>query len=113
VIRAEAALRLPTAQLSEEELRKADTVEREIETLVLKGMERRGVDLNIAETSSNIIAEVNQRLKQAGYNAQWQALIESHPLNKAMNKLVGFKLSLSPTDESYRAAEALSAIAQS
>lgn len=113
MIRAEAALRLPTAQLNEEEIRRANIIMQEIETSVMAKMERRGVDLNIAESSSNVIAEVNQRLKRAGYNAQWQALLETHPLNKATTKHVGFKLSLSPSDESYQAADAVSSIAQS
>lgn len=102
MIPATEALRLPSAQLSVDEIAAADALEAEIEAHVSKFMERRGCDFVVKETRNNVIAEINQRLKTAGYQFQWQPLVEQHPLNKAVQKHVGFRLTLAPNDEAYR-----------
>jgi hypothetical protein len=104
VIPAVEALQLPTAQLSPDELVAADGLESMIEQHVKTSMTRQGVNIEIKEARPDIIADVSQRLKAAGYQAQWAPLVEAHPLNKAQQQLVGFRLSLAPSDESYRAA---------
>lgn len=98
------ALSLPTAKLSAEDVEAADKLETLIELHVKSNMKRQGVVLEISEVRGDVIADVSQRLKDAGYQVQWTPLVEQHPLNKAQQKLVGFRLSLAPTDESYRAA---------
>ena len=98
------ALQLPTAQLSPEELAAADKLELFIEEHVKTNMTHQGANIEIKEGRPDIIANVSQRLKAAGYQAQWAPLVEPHPLNKAQQVLVGFRLSLAPSDESYRAA---------
>ena len=98
------ALRLPNAQLTVEEIAAADALEAFIEDHVRKNMARRGCELAVKETNANIIAEVNQRLKAAGYLPQWQALVERNKFNAATQQHVGFQLALGPTDESYRTA---------
>ena len=104
MISAVEALQRPTAQLSPEELAAADKLELFIEEYVDKNMAYQGVNIEIKEVLPSIVANVSQRLKAAGYQAQWTPLVESHPLNKAQQRLVGFQLSLAPTDDSYRAA---------
>ena len=97
------ALRLPSAQLSEEERAGADKLEIEIEIHIRKFMERRGCDFETKETRGNVIAEINQRLKAAGYVPQWKPLLERHKLNNAAVTHVGFGLSLAPSDPAYAA----------
>ena len=105
MISAAEALRLPSAQLTPEESTAADTLEDEIETHVRQHMERRGIEFSTKEKRGNVIAEVNQRLKGAGYLPQWQAIIEQGKFST--NRVhTGFGLSLAPTDEAYRAATA-------
>lgn len=106
MISAAEALRLPSAQLTPEESASADALEMSIESYVRLKMERRGCEYTTPETRPNIIAEVNQRLKTAGYQPQWQALVEQSVVKGAAPRHVGFKLALAPTDEAYRAATA-------
>jgi uncharacterized protein YcbX len=102
VIPAVEALQLPGAALSAEEREAADKLELAIEAHVRSKMTRQGVTFVTEETRGEVIADVNQRLKAAGYQSQWTAQVEQHPLNKALQRVVGFSLSLAPTDESYR-----------
>ena len=101
MIAAKEALRLPSAQLSATEVEDANKLEAQIEESVIKSMERRGCDLTTNVTNGNVIAEVNQRLKRAGYLPQWRALVEKHKLDAAVQQHVGFQLSLSPSDDAY------------
>jgi hypothetical protein len=103
VITAIEALKLKTAQLSADDLATVDRLESQIEEHIRMHMEHRGCELSLKETNNNIIAELNQRLKEAGYATQWGALTESHPLNAAKKVVVGFHLVLAPTDEAYGA----------
>lgn len=102
MISAKDALKLSTAQLSPKDKEEADKLEAEIEIVVSKTMEYRGCELTVSTTNGNAIAEVNQRLKRAGYQPQWQALVEQHKLNAALQTHVGFRLSLSPNDDAYQ-----------
>lgn len=109
MISAAEALRLPSAQLTSEESTASDALETAIEAHVRLKMERRGCEYTTEEKRPNVIAEVNQRLKRAGYQPQWQALVQQ---GKFSNNRVhmGFSLSLAPTDEAYQAVgEVLSA----
>ena len=104
MIPASEALNLSCAQLTVEETAAANALEAFIEEHVRQHMARRGCELAVKETNANVIAEVNQRLKWAGYIPQWQALVERNKFNAATQQHVGFQLSLGPTDESYRTA---------
>jgi hypothetical protein len=106
VIPAIEALQLPSAVLSDEERAAADELEKMIEEHVRKRMEFRGIEMEGKETRSNVLAAVNHRLVAAGYNAQWQLQANKHPLNAALTQIVGFKLSLSPNADAYRATTA-------
>lgn len=97
------ALQLPTATLTDEERTGADELEAQIEKSVREKMEFRGIEIEGKETRSNVISAVNHRLVAAGYNAQWSLTAEKHPLNAALTKIVGFKLSLAPNADAYRA----------
>jgi hypothetical protein len=105
VIPAVEALRLQTAQLSDEEKAAADRIESEIEEAVRKGMTRSGLNFQSKENRPVVIAEINQRMKAAGYEPGAQLVVDVHPLNKAQQIVVGFRMGLAPTDESYRAYE--------
>jgi hypothetical protein len=104
VIPAVEALKLERAQLTPEDIEAINALELEIEAHVRENMEWRGVQFESKEKRPNIIAEVIQRLKVAGYEPRLEFMVEPHPLNKAIQQLVGFRLSLSPNDEAYRAA---------
>lgn len=99
MISAADALRLPCAQLSASEESAADALAASIEEHISAHMERRGVDLRISETRPNVIAEVNQRLMNAGWATQWKGLQSS--LGQG---LTGFSLALAPTADAYREA---------
>lgn len=100
------ALRLPTAELSDEERAGADALEAELEKYVRENMSFRGIEYEGKETRANVISAVNHRLVAAGYNAQWQLTANKHPLNAALTQIVGFKLALAPNADAYRAATA-------
>ncbi len=102
MIPASEALQLNTAKLTDEERAAADRLEAMIEEQVRKSMAYRGVDIEGKETNRNVLAAVNFRLIAAGYNAQWQIVMDQHPLNRAIQNVVGFKLALSPSTEAYR-----------
>ena len=104
MIRAEDALKLPNAQLSEAELQRADKALEQIEAYVREGMQHNGVDLKLTEREPKVIAHVHQQLKLAGWTPTWEALVEGHALNKAIRQVVGFRLILAPSDEAYAAA---------
>lgn len=107
MISAAEALRLPSAQLTSEERATADALEADIEAHVRLKMERRGCEFTTNETRSNVIAELNQRLKAAGFQPQWQAIIEPPRIGLGTPTHVGFKLALAPSDDAYRAAVSL------
>ncbi len=102
MIPASEALQLTSATLSDEERAAADRLEAHIEEEVKKRMTYRGVDIDGKETNRNVLAAVNHRLIAAGYNAQWQIVVDQHPLNRAVQHVVGFKLALSPSADAYR-----------
>lgn len=105
MISAAEALALSSAQLSAEELARVAELEAEIEAHIQKNMERRGTEFKGGkETNPNVLAELNQRIKSAGYAPDFKYVIEKHPLNAALTRLVGFEIGLYPTDDSYRAA---------
>jgi hypothetical protein len=104
MISAAEALSLPRAQLTAEEKAAADALESLIDENVRISMSRRGCNIEGKEFNPNVIAEVNQRLKTAGYMTNWQFVIEQNRFNKAVQQPIGFRLELFPTDEAYRKA---------
>ena len=104
MISAVEALQLPTAQLTAEEALAADKLESLIDEHIRTGMCHSGVDLQVTMTNANVIACVNQRLRANGWGTGWQPVIEQHRLNVAVQKHVGFKVSLFPDDEAYKEA---------
>lgn len=108
MISAVEALRLPSAMLTDEERTAADRIEAELEIHVRKYMEFRGVDFKTTETRNNVIAELNQRLKAAGWSTQWQRMSRPNRLSGGAQECVGHMLFIAPTDESYGVGELLS-----
>lgn len=97
------ALALSSAQLSDAQKTEADKLEAEIEKAVRGHMARNGLDMTVKQADPAIIAEVNQRLRAVGWSANWTPLTEEHRLNKAMRNIIGYGVSLFPSDDSYRA----------
>ena len=111
MITASEALRLPSAKLSPEEGRAADVLEQAIENHLIAHMTRAGCEepFTTKEKRSSVLAEVTQRLKEAGWIPQWQIVAEKGQFS---NNVVhtGWKLAaLGPTNEAYRAADEISA----
>ena len=71
-------------------------------------MQRNGCQIKVAVIDGAVIAEINQRLKRLGWNAQWMPIDERHALNKALVARVGFLLVLAPSDAAYVEADAIS-----
>jgi hypothetical protein len=108
VIPAVEALKLEGAQLTDEQKMAADKLEAAIDTHVRANMRINGVDYATEEKDPMVIAEVNQRLKRAGWLPQWEMRLERHRLNAAAPPtLIGFGLHLAPSDDAF--AEALRA----
>ena len=101
MITAKEALQLSTAQLSADELKAVEKLEAEIDAHVKESMQHRGCEIKLSETNGNVIAETNQRLKRAGYQPQWQQVVDKHKLNAAIQVTVGYHLFLAPDDDAY------------
>jgi hypothetical protein len=102
MIEASEALGLATAQLSDEDSKLVDSIEAQLTEHIKTKMERRGVDMKFdGITNSNVLAEINQRLKRAGWMPTWQPLVEPHPLHQNKQRLTGYMLSLAPSDTAY------------
>jgi hypothetical protein len=99
------ALMLPSAKLKEDEAAAADGLLVLIDDHVKKGMCRYGVDLETKMTNRNVIAEVNQRLRRAGWVTEWHPILEQHRLNAAVQNVTGYSLALYPKDEAYTEAD--------
>lgn len=96
------ALALSTAQLSADDLKLVEHIEAQLVEAIKTKMERRGVDVKLdGVTNANALAEINQRLKRAGWMPTWQPLVEPHPLHQNKQRLTGYMLSLAPSDSSY------------
>lgn len=109
MISAVEALRLPSAKLTVEELQAADELEKMIDAHVQKFMAWRGFDFIGKETRPNVIAEVNQRLRAAGFQTEIRFTGEKNRFNAAAPPTItGFSLNAFPTDEAYKAATSLS-----
>lgn len=107
MISAVEALRLPSAQLTPDEVRAADVLELAIENHVRAHMTWHGCEENFTtpEKRSHVMAEVNYRLRKAGWVAQWQMLVEKGRFSS--NQIhAGWTLTmLLPSDEARRDAE--------
>jgi hypothetical protein len=102
VIPAHEALTLPTAQLTEEQRDHADKLEEQIDKAVREHMRRNGLDMQVKQADPAVIAEVNQRLRAAGWGAVWNPIVDEHRLNKALRVIVGFSLNLFPSDDAEK-----------
>lgn len=108
MIPAAEALLLPSAKLSAEEQTAADELERAIEAHVLEKMERGGCIYQTREQSAPVLAEMALRLRRAGWHAQVGPWIVQTPFSREPTR-VGSTFALVPSDDAYRAAEAIAA----
>ncbi len=102
MIPASEALDLPTAQLTDDQRVRVEKLEALIEAHVRNAMERRGCDFHTTETDNNVVAEINQRLKAAGWITQFMRLQEPNPLNRGAPRDIGFMIHLGPSDDAYK-----------
>lgn len=98
MISATDALLLSRAQLTAQEKEAAALLALEVDAFINARMERRGcTDFATKEKNSNVIAEVNQRLRKAGWNTKWMPLHEK-------TTHIGWTLDLVPSDAAYNEA---------
>ena len=95
------ALGLPCAQLSEEERQRVKDLETEIENQIHQKMARRGMEVNLMETNPNVMAELGQRAKNAGYKVEMLPLTKRNRFNTAAEDHVGWRFIMIPGDEAY------------
>lgn len=100
------ALRLPGAQLSEEQEKAAHDLLDALDAHVRKHMERGGCSYQTTEVRPPVLAEVSYRLRLQHYQVQMGALNERSPLSQQPVR-TGTLIALIPTDEAYLGAEAL------
>ena len=99
------ALMLPSAQLNDEEKAAVALLEIEIGTYIDGHMERRGCyGFKTEETRSNVIADMNQRLRVQGWGTEWKPVYKVDPSDSRKRLMSGWTLDLFPTDESYNEA---------
>lgn len=102
MINAAEALALPSAQLSDDDVSLLSSLTMQISETIQSKMERRGLEMRLeGVTNGNVLAEINQQLKQSGWQPQWQPIVEQHPLNKTQQRVSGYILVLAPTDSAY------------
>jgi hypothetical protein len=109
VISAAEALCLACARLTDQEKIAAALLEVEIEAHIKAQMEFGGCNgdraFRTAETSGNVVAAVNQKLRRQGWITNWTPTY-GQPV-KGERSLTGWQLQLTPTDAAYAEAEAL------
>ena len=105
MIPASEALRLPSAQLSPEEVAAADALDAELDAHLRQHMQRGGATFDTKETRGPVIAEVTWRLRRAKYEVQVMAAQAASALDPRKACVVGYRLMLVPSDEAYREAE--------
>jgi hypothetical protein len=107
VIPAVDALQLPSALLTHEDLAAVEKLETEIEVHVRRTMGRRGPEpFKTGEVRGNIIAEVNQRLRAAGWAPVWSQLGEQSRVTGKVT-VIAYGLDLPPSDATYAAHRSL------
>lgn len=102
MIPASEALRLPSAQLSPEEVAAADALDAELDAHLRQHMQRGGATFDTKETRGPVIAEVTWRLRRAKYEVQVMAAQAASALDPRKACVVGYRLMLVPSDEAYR-----------
>ena len=97
------ALRLPSAQLNDEEASAVDKLMALIDEHIQKGMKRYGVELTTKMTHRTVLTEVIRRLHTFGWITELEPQVEQSRFAREPT-LVGFKLTLTPTKEAYEEA---------
>lgn len=103
MISAVEALRLPIAQLTQDERESADSLAGAIEAHIRLKMSYAGCQYDAYETRANVVADVALRLRQEGWQVRCQPLFEQSRLGMGQGHY-GFQFVLVPTDEAYQAA---------
>lgn len=105
MIPAAEALRLPCAHLTKEEQAAADALDGAIDAHLRAHMTRGGVTFDALEIRAPVVADVQIRLRAAGYQVQAYPLEESSRLCQGgQGRLVGYRLAIVPAEEAYRIA---------
>lgn len=96
------ALRLPIAQLTQDERDSADSLAGAIEGHIRLKMSYAGCQYDARETRANVVTQVALRLRQEGWQVRLQPLFEQSRLGMQGQQLAGFQFVLVPTDEAYQ-----------
>jgi hypothetical protein len=104
VITAVEALLLPTARLNLDQLKAVEKLLSQLDEATRTDMGRGGIDMNTNLNDVNVVAEVDLRLKAAGWAPQWTQMIGPHRFNAALQQIVGHRLQLRPSPDAYKEA---------
>ena len=107
MIRAADAARLPSAQLTEDDLKIVNKLDEELDTGIRKSMRRNGFDFQTNNTNSAAMFEVVQRLQDAGYVVQCQPILKQPRIQGGMVTHEGYSLSVAPGRDALEAAKSL------
>lgn len=100
MLTASEALRLQSAQLTEEEKTARDELLTQIKDHVISHMAFRGCEITVTETRGNVIASVTQALRSLEWQVQWQPLVQQSQLS-GKPTITGLLLHLAPSDIAY------------
>ena len=106
MITATEALRLPSAALSPSDAEAAESYLRDVEEYIRQNMGRVGCIMPVIPGRVNpvIAAEVERKLRAAGWKAEFQKVARESPLAPGQ-KVMAYQLALAPTDEAYAEAD--------
>lgn len=99
MIRAAAALRLPCAQLTEDESKIVDKILAEIDDGIRKAMRRNGFEFQTNCTSPAAMSTVVTVLQDHGYVVQCQPIVQPPRFQGGRPTLNGYALSCAPSRE--------------
>ena len=99
------ALRLPTAQLSQEENDLVDKICKEINDGINKGMKRNGFEFTTSCANGAVVFEVVSELQSADYMVQIQMQVEQPRFQGAQPTVRGYTLTCMPTKEAVTASK--------
>lgn len=103
MISADEALRLPTAKLSRQEQTEiADALEK-IDAFVRLNMKRAGCDMMVFQKNTNVMSEVSRALCERGWAPRFEPIAEQSKIQGGQPKIIGFRLVLEPSNETYKA----------
>jgi hypothetical protein len=104
------AMRLPGAQITEDELREADMLTADLHKYIVKYAERRGFEWQANTGKANVISEIMYRLRVAKWTPQITGVDQDEPLVRGGKpRILRYYLAVAPSDEAVTLARTTSA----